>query len=79
MSDEFATLSSTHHGGWQVTLYRPAYRGSRLHLASGRHPVGNAQAGPNLECAAEWLREQGFDVTAWKYGNEYTADLEPLA
>lgn len=77
MSHAWADMTKDPSGGWRTTLYRPLYTGASMYLPT-KGPVTPGAHG--FEGPAEWLREQGYDVTAWGVGANggFRAELKRL-
>ena len=77
MTDAYADTAPASGGGWRTTLYEPLYPGSAVSLPTVG-PITEDTGG--FEGSAEWLREQGYDVTSWspRPSGGFRAELREL-
>lgn len=59
----WAVFDHARGGGWHTTLYTPTYPGSGRYVMTDG-PITSTTLG--FEGAAAWLRDQGYEITAWK-------------
>lgn len=61
----FADVVRHGRASWRTILRKPLYPGSVVYMPT-LGPVTSEEQG--FEGPAEWLREQGYDVTSWRAG-----------